>query len=266
MNRATPAGDPALAVRIAAAYDAIAPEYDLLLARDQWMRTVLWRHYARVFSPGQHVLDLGCGTGQDALFLARRGIRVTALDASPLMMDALRARRDREGFTEQIEARVEDIARLDARPAASVDGLISAFAGLNTVAEPARFAADARRVLRPGGRLIAHLLAPPGLWARLLSPRASAELWRRGGRTIRVSGQPLRHLQLSAGALYRRFFSADFRLLRASALGFILPYSLSARAPAPVMDLVGRIEERIGMRRPFLDWGRFIVLELEARR
>lgn len=265
MTRPPPIEDPALAVRIAAAYDAVAPEYDSRLARDHWMRQVLWRHYVRVFSPGQHVLDLGCGTGQDALFLARRGIRVTALDASPSMVDALRARRDREGFTERIDARVEDIARLGARPAASVDGLISAFAGLNTVADLARFAADARRVLRPAGRLIAHLLAPPGLWDRLRSPHASAELRRRGGRTIRVCGQPLRHLQLPAGELYRRFFSADFQLLRASALGFLLPYFMSARAPAPVLDLLGRIEERIGTRRPFLDWGRFVVLELEAR-
>ena len=227
-------------------HDAVAPEYDSLLARDHWMRQVLWRHYARVFSPGQHVLDLGCGTGQDALFLARRGIRVTAVDVSPSMVDALRARRDREGFTEQIDARVEDIARLGARPAASADGLISAFAGLNTVAEPARFAANAHRVLRPGGRLIAHLLAPPGLWGRLRSPYASAELRRRDERTIRVCGQPLRHLQLPAGEWYRRFFSSDFRLLRPSALGFLLPYSLSVRVPAPVLDLVGRIG-RIGM-------------------
>jgi ubiquinone/menaquinone biosynthesis C-methylase UbiE len=258
--------DADLAVRIAAAYDAVAPEYDALLARDKWMRRVLWRRYVRVFSPGQHVLDLGCGTGQDALFLAGRGIRVTALDASPSMVDMLAARLHREGLEEQIEARVEDIARLGARPAASVDGLISAFAGLNTVAEPTLFAAHARRVLRPGGRLIAHLLAPPSLWDRLRSPRASAEVWRRGERTIRVCGQPLRHLQLPARELYGRFFSADFRLLRAFALGFLLPDFLSGRARATVMNLLGRIEERIGTRRPFLNWGRFVVLELEARR
>jgi ubiquinone/menaquinone biosynthesis C-methylase UbiE len=250
---------------IATAYDAIAPQYDRLLTGDGWMRAVLWRHYARAFTPGQHVLDLGCGTGLDSLFLARNGVRVTAIDASPGMLAELRAKSDRERLAGLIDIRVQDLAQLGTFPSRCAEGMISGFAALNTLAEPARFAAEARRVLRPGGRLVAHLLAPPGVWDRLRSPGGSRALWERGERIIHVCGQPIRHLQVPARELYRRFFVADFQLRRAYALGFLLPYRLMNRLPGGMAQWLGRWEARLGTRPPFLDWGRFFVLELEPR-
>src|SRR5450759_5349228 len=38
------------------------------------------------------VLDLGCGAGRHALYLQRRGVRVTAVDASPRIVELARAR------------------------------------------------------------------------------------------------------------------------------------------------------------------------------
>ncbi len=42
------------------------------------------------------VLELGCGTGADAVYLARRGFEVTAVDASPLAIERARSRAERE--------------------------------------------------------------------------------------------------------------------------------------------------------------------------
>jgi SAM-dependent methyltransferase len=38
-------------------------------------------------SPGAHILDAGCGPGRDTSAFLRRGFRVTAIDASPAMVD-----------------------------------------------------------------------------------------------------------------------------------------------------------------------------------
>jgi len=76
--------------RTVSGYDAVALDYDRHLARDRWMRRALWRHFARTFRPAGHLLDLGCGTGIDALYLASIGMRVTAIDASAGMVDRLR--------------------------------------------------------------------------------------------------------------------------------------------------------------------------------
>ncbi len=56
------------------------------------MRNLLWERYARLFRPGDAVLDVGCGTGIDALFLARSAVRVVGIDASPSMIAQARAR------------------------------------------------------------------------------------------------------------------------------------------------------------------------------
>lgn len=41
------------------------------------------------------VLELGCGTGADAILLARRGFEVTAVDSSPLAIERARVRAER---------------------------------------------------------------------------------------------------------------------------------------------------------------------------
>jgi ubiquinone/menaquinone biosynthesis C-methylase UbiE len=62
--------DPRLSVT--AAYDAIAAGYDEQVRGDDWMRRKLHASFVRAFRPGERVLDVGCGTGIDALFLARQ--------------------------------------------------------------------------------------------------------------------------------------------------------------------------------------------------
>ena len=40
-----------------------------------------------VFPPGARILEINCGTGNDAVFLARSGMHVTATDISPMMIE-----------------------------------------------------------------------------------------------------------------------------------------------------------------------------------
>lgn len=48
-----------------------------------------------VINPGR-VLELGCGSGADAVWLAGQGFEVTAVDSSPLALERARARAERE--------------------------------------------------------------------------------------------------------------------------------------------------------------------------
>ena len=261
---------------VGAAYDRIAGEYDGSLGEDLWMRHVLWEHYCRVFQTNAHILDLGCGTGLDACFLAKRGMRVTAIDISGQMIAQLKTNAQRQGVQDKIDTHVQDIAdiadiaELDPWPSSAFDGIVSAFAGLNTVADLDRFAADAHRLLRPGGRLLVHVLGPTHFWKQLgclicLQWRRARELRQRRQRTVAIAGQTVPHRLWVPTEIYPRFFAPYFELRTSYALGFLWPHGLSQWLPLGFLTQCGRLEARLGAHRPFCDWGRFRVLDLERR-
>lgn len=237
-------------VEVAAAYDAIAPDYDDLVVQDSWMRHVLWAEYARLVKAGYRVLELGCGTGLDTLFLARRGVGVSAIDASAEMIARLAEKAREQGLGEALELRVGDVAELGVYPAESFDAAISAFAVLNTVGDLERLAAGVARTLRPGGRCLVHLLAPNPLW----EPHRE--------HVVAICGRPVLHRLLPAREAVRRL-APPLRLRRAYGLGFLWPRDAIRWIPMPVARRLGLFETRLGAWPPFLDWGRFFVLDLE---
>lgn len=106
-----------------------------------------------------HVLDVACGSGL-AMELARaRGATVSGIDASPRLVEIARDR------LPEADVRVGDMAALP-WPDHFFDAVTS-FRGLWATTPVA--VAEARRVLRPGGRLSlttwGHVKASPGMWA-----------------------------------------------------------------------------------------------------
>jgi len=56
-------------------------------------------------------LDIGCGAGAQTLWLARRGLRVVALDVSPIAIGLTRSAAQEHRLVERIDARVLDLDR-----------------------------------------------------------------------------------------------------------------------------------------------------------
>ena len=69
-----------------AAFDRIAQDYDQIFTNSligRAQRDAVWKVLTRTFRTNDKILELNCGTGEDAIFLAGNGISVIALDASP---------------------------------------------------------------------------------------------------------------------------------------------------------------------------------------
>ncbi len=260
---------------LTAAYDAVAPEYDRLVGEDGWMRRLLHERYARLFSAGDRVLDAGCGTGLDTLFLAGRGVEVAAVDLSAAMLATLGSKARAGGLDGSIETRrgdlgdLEGVAREAGWPAASFDGVVSGFAAANSAGLDG-FAAGTALLLRAGGRMVLHLLAPAGVWPWLgalarLQMREAAALARRRERAVTIGGHRVHLAVAPAEEMYERHFARDFQLRDRCALGFLWPQRLGRFLPAGLALRLARPEPVLGRRRPFLGWGRFFLLELERR-
>lgn len=104
--------------------------------------------------PGERGLDIGCGPAFLACELGREvgpGGGIVGLDESPEMLEAARARIDREGLADRVEVRQGDAARLPF-PDGRLD-FVTAVQVYLYVSDIAGALSEAARVLRPGGRL-----------------------------------------------------------------------------------------------------------------
>src|SRR5580693_9152881 len=143
----------------AQAYWNVAAEtYDLdfantLIGRAQ--RESIWKEIGKVFTVGERILELNCGTGIDAVFLANRGVRILGCDIAPRMIELAQRRANSTQTNEQIDFRVlatENIESLDKE--GLFDGAFSNFSGLNCVEDLQAVAQKLARLLRPGARLV----------------------------------------------------------------------------------------------------------------
>ena len=122
-----------------------------------WMRWTNRRELEAVFPPGTALLEIGCGSGADAIAFADRGCRVAALDISDRMIDATRDRARERGVDASVLAlrgRVSELsAQLARLPWAPFDGAYANFS--LTYEESLRSVATAvHSLLRPGGRFL----------------------------------------------------------------------------------------------------------------
>ncbi len=138
------------AARTESWFDSLGPEWDALrkVFNDEALRA---RAISRLVPPGLRVCDVGTGTGVLALELARLGLEVVAIDRSPNMLDAARAKLEGAGIP-GVELRRGDAADLPLE----TDTVDAAFAHmvLHYLASPSDALAEMARVVKPGGLVV----------------------------------------------------------------------------------------------------------------
>jgi len=176
-------------------FAGVAPRYDLLNhVLSGWM-DVFWRRRAvRELTKADHrrVLDLCCGTGDQATTLARRGARVTAADFCLPMLALARGKHERQGLHRDRRPFRPGLAAADALalpfPERSFTAATVSF-GLRNVADLDVALRGLARVLAPGGQLVVlefavpqapWLRAPYLFYFRHLLPYLGALISRRG--------------------------------------------------------------------------------------
>ena len=126
-------------------------------------------HVLRYLSPEGSILELNAGTGEDAIFFARRGYRVHATDIAEGMQEALGAKVDKAALTGRVSREICSFTELDSlKERGPYDLIFSNFAGLNCTEEPEKVLRSFSSLLKPGGQVTMAILPAFSLWESLL--------------------------------------------------------------------------------------------------
>ena len=156
------------------AFDRLAPDYDALVSGDTFRHQRARTHaaFTEWIRPGFRVLEIGCGTGMDTLFLAGLGARVVACDPSDEMLARTRRRLttaclgDRIGL---LSCGLQDLPQyLEALDRSEgFDAIVSNFGALNCVPSLDALGILGHSHLRPGGSIMIGLIGRSCLWETL---------------------------------------------------------------------------------------------------
>lgn len=245
-------------------FDAVAPTYDEDFARSRLgrlLRGAVHRHLRPLVVPGARVLDLGCGTAEDAVWMAGRGVRVTATDASPGMLEVAASKVEAAGLVERI-----DVTRLDLRepdsglpPAADppFDVVLANFGVLNCVPDRRSLAVRLAGWVRPGGHLavvVMSRICPWEVFWHLTRGRVRTAFRRRDGARAHVGDGRTIRVWYPGPATLRDELAPAFAQVRTVGVGVLLPPSylggLVDRWPA-LFDRLARWEARLETRWPW---------------
>src|SRR5580658_4937961 len=143
------------------AFDTAAEAYDGQFTRTRIgsaMRAAVWARCAARFRPGFRILEMNCGTGEDARWLAGRGMRVVATDISARMIEVSRRKLANLPENQAVHFQVLAWEQLESLAADAFDGMLSNFGGLNCVADLRSAAAVLTGKLKPGGIAIVCIM------------------------------------------------------------------------------------------------------------
>jgi SAM-dependent methyltransferase len=235
----------------ATAFDRVAASYDesfthTAIGRAQ--RKQVWSRLLAAFPVGSRILELNCGTGEDARFLVNRGRSVLACDASAAMIEV--AKRGTERETGHADLRFLQIANeeLGSLPIEETfDGAFSNFSGMNCVSDLGSVARSLAKLVRPGGNVLlciwSRVCLAEVIWyfahgqtkkavRRFSRERTTARL---GGAVISVFYPSIREI--------RRAFSPWFALSSRRAVGLFVPPSYMERLIGKRDKLIARLEQ-----------------------
>ncbi len=245
-------------------FDSLAADYDATFGPAPAGRMFRFRLAERVTAkarPPARVLDLGCGTGEDGLWLSAQGYAVHGIDESPRMIEVARSKATRLGAKATFEC--QSIEGLSGA-AATFDVVISNFGALNCL-PLASWAGLVPRLLTPSGRAFVVLLGRKPLPEGVRRGFGAADR----GRTVEVRvGQAARTIHYESATAVRAALSALAIVDSVEALGCLVPgpgYAGFARRHPLLLGTLAMAESVVRSKPWFRDRGDHTLFEVRRR-
>lgn len=214
------------------AFDAFASDYDREFTQTvlgRLLRQRVWNVAAQYFESGDSVLELACGTGEDARWLAENGVSVVATDGSAEMLTQTQRKTSELSVETQQLSLQHLIAGVQPSPNKLFDGVLSNFGGLNTINNWSGLARSLAAQVKTNGKVILVPMGPycpiESLWYALHGEiKNAARRWRKKGASAQIGTQTIPIYYPSARQL-NVAFGEWFRPIQTQSLGLWLPPS-----------------------------------------
>ena len=220
-----------------ASFDKAAASYDDSFTHSaigKMQRDIVW-NYVDSITPGKidlQILELNCGTGEDAIHFAKKGFNILATDISDEMLEITRRKVNYEKLNDKIIIKQLDLLKIDESGfEQKFDLIFSNFGGMNCIspADMNRLPAALSNLLKPDGRLIMILMPKYCLWEikyflLKLNFKNAFRRYSNNGTLVNLNGSELKTFYYNPGRI-KKIFQKYFSAATVKPVGFFIPPS-----------------------------------------
>jgi len=182
---------------MATSFDKAAAAYDMTFTHSvigKLQRGYVYSHLIKILEDAkpQNILEINCGTGADAVWMAKHGYQVTATDISPKMIEIAQRKSD-SGSPTFLEVDINELPHHFKNE--KFDLIFSNFGGLNCLSEIQLelFFKNTSQLLTPKGQLVLVIMPKNTVWEHIyfLSKADFKKVFRRkkGSLIANVNGE-----------------------------------------------------------------------------
>ena len=217
------------------AFNKAATDYDVSFtntAIGSMQRKRVWSYLENILKNRKaEVLEINCGTGEDALWLAQKCYSVTATDAAGDMITVAESKRIIAGI-KNVQFKTLDFFKLrKTLQPQQFDFIFSDFGGLNCVNEPEleHLSKDFAKLLYPAGKLVMVVMGKYCLWETLyffakFKFTKALRRWDNKGVHTKIEDEEFETWFYSVRSL-NKIFSPHFKLIDVKPIAVVVPPS-----------------------------------------
>lgn len=262
--------------KAAAAFTGQASVFDDLYSADtiiNYKRCRVRRHILKHLAPGSSILELNCGTGEDATWFAGKGFKVHATDISAGMLYQLVQKLERLKMKTKVSFELCSYTNLsELKTKGPYDLIFSNFAGLNCTGELDKVLASFSPLIKPNGVVTLVVLPKFCLWETLLLFKgkfrtAFRRFFSGYGRKARVEGTYFKCWYYNPSYIIKRL-NEEFELIGLEGLCTIVPPSyiegFAEKYPS-AFKFLRRWENKLKAKWPWKYIGDYYIISMRKK-
>ncbi|MFZ1977418.1 MAG: class I SAM-dependent methyltransferase [Bacteroidota bacterium] len=237
----------------------------------KWMRRQVYRHEEEFLQPHSSILELNAGTGIDALYFARMGHSVFAIDNASGMLDQLQKKISAQRFEDRIRYALCSFTRLQTPPLPEerFDHVFSNFGGLNCIPDLREVVHQLPMFLKPGATITFVMMPRVCPWeiAQVFKGkiRLAFRRFSRNGTSANIDGHRFLSYYYSP-AQVKKMFDSRFVPVKLRGLAAFSPPPYFNAFPLQyprIYDWLIGLDERYSAQPPLNRWADHFILTLK---